>query len=287
MRRIISALSLLLAAGGGMPAFAKVIYVDNRTGEDVYDGTAAEVSGLRTGPVRSLERAHVLVRPGDTIEIANNGDAYPYYDSLRLIGDRCSGVPSHPVVVNGHGAVIDGSEPVDPAAWAALGGGLWRLETLPKGWYGLVRGSDAVPEVPAPRGSAEPLPPPGHWAAWHGAIYYRVEPDEIPSNEPYRVATREAGLFFYAVHDVLVRDLIVRHFRLDGVNAHDQTSHVVLQNVASESNGRSGFFVGGSGSLTVTGGAASNNREASLLLGELGKADVREAALETEPVVAE
>lgn len=286
MHRIVHAASVLLVVAIGSPVAAKVIYVDNRTGNDVNDGTAAEVTGGRTGPVRSLERARVLVGPGDTVEIASNGDAYPYYGSLRLIGGRCSGAPGEPVLVNGNGAVLDGSEPVEPTAWVPLGGGLWRLETLPKGWYGLVRGAEPVPEVPAPAGSAEPSPPPGRWAAWRGAVYYHALPDEIPANEPYRLATREAGLFFYGVRHVVVRDLTVRHFRLDGVSAHDQAYGVVLQNVVSESNGRSGLFIGGGAGLTVVGGAVRNNREASLLLHELGKADVREAMLDTEPVVA-
>jgi hypothetical protein len=287
MRRIVSAASVCLIVALGSPADAKTIYVNNRTGNDINDGTSAEVSAQRTGPVRSLERVHALVGPGDRVEIANNGDAYPYYDSLRLIGARCSGAPDHPVLVNGNGAVIDGSEPVDPAGWVALGGGLWRMEMLRKGWYGLVRGAEAVPEVPAPAESAEPTPPPGHWAAWRGAIYYSARPDEIPANEPYRIATRESGLFFYGVHHVVVRDLTVRHFRLDGVNAHDQAYAVMLRNVVSESNGRSGIFVGGSASVAVAGGTARNNREASLLLRELGKADIREAVLDTAPVVAD
>src|SRR5690348_13327747 len=107
----LSILSVLLAA----PVSARVIYVDNHVGDDVNDGRSATTTGLQTGPVRSLERAHVLIGPGDVVEIANTGE--PYYGTLRLIGSRCSGVPSRPVVVNGNGAVIDGSEAVDPAAW--------------------------------------------------------------------------------------------------------------------------------------------------------------------------
>lgn len=285
MRRSGFAAVLVVTVGLASPAFARVIYVDNRVGNDVSDGTTAAVSGLRSGPVRSLQRAHVLLRPGDVIEIANTGE--PYYDALRLVGDRCSGVPALPVVVNGNGAVIDGSEPVDPAAWVPLGGGLWRLDPKRKGWFGLVRGGEAVPEVAAPDDAAEPNPPAGRWAAWRGSIYYGAEADEIPPNEPYRIATLEAGLFFYGVHHVVVRDLTVRHFRLDGVNAHDQTSDVVLQGVTSESNGRSGVFVGGSSVITIAGGAVRDNREASVLLRELGKIDVREAAIDTEPVVAD
>jgi len=285
MRRPVLIASALLVATVASPLSAKTIYVDNRVGLDVNDGTAPTITGILAGPVRSLERARVLIAPGDVVEIANTG--VPYYDSLRLIGGRRSGVASVPTVINGNGAVIDGSDPVDPVAWEPLGGGLWRLETAEKGWYRLVRGEVALPEVPAPDAAAQPDPPRGRWAAWRGAIYYRAEPDEIPMNEPYRIATREAGVFFYGVHDVVVSDLTVRHFRLDGVNAHDQVRDVVVRDVTAESNGRAGFFVGGSAAVTISGGAARGNREASLLLRELGKADVRDAVLDTEPVVGD
>lgn len=274
---------VLVVLASSMPASAKVIYVDNRIGNELNDGSAPSIVGLRSGPVKSFTRARLLMGPGDVIEIANTGE--PYYDSLRLIGARSSGVPSQPVVVNGNGAIIDGSDPVDPESWKSLGGGLWRLEPRQKGWYRLVRGTEDVPEVGAP-GEALPTPPPGHWAAWRGAIYYQILPDEIPSLEPFRVASREAGLFLYGVSNVVVRDLRLRYFHLDGVNAHDQVYDVVLQNISAEDNGRSGIFVGGSSDLVIRGGSTGGNREASLLLREKAKANLQDVKLDAEPVLA-
>jgi hypothetical protein len=275
-------LSIVLIAP---PASAKVVYVDNRIGDDVNDGTTATLSGIRSGPVRSLRRAALLLGPGDVLEIANTGD--PYYGTLRLIGRRCSGVPSQPLVVNGNGATIDGTDAVPSDAWVSLGGDLWRLEPPRKGWFQLVRGDSVVPEVRANDDAPTPTPPAGRWAAWRGAIYYRGLPDEIPGNGPYRVASREAGVFLYGVRNVVVRDLRLRYHHLDGISAHDQAYDVELLNLMSESNARSGIFVGGSSDITVRGGGARRNREASLLLRERGKADVRDVALDAEPVVAE
>jgi hypothetical protein len=283
MRRNLWVLSILLIFAIGSPAWAKVIYVNNRTGSDVNDGRSAEVGALRAGPVRSLERAAVLLRPGDIVEIANTGD--PYFDSLRLIGGSVSGVESHPTIIHGNGVILDGSEPVDPNEWDALGKGLWRLEPRPKGWFQLVRGDEAVSEAPHVNTAARPNPKLGTWSVWRGAIYYRALPEELPPLEPYRIATREAGIFLYGVHDVVVQNLTVRHFRLDGVNAHDQTRHVLLLNIVSEKNGRSGLFAGGSSSIVIQGGATNGNREASLLLQERAKADVREVKLDAEPVL--
>lgn len=264
-------------------ADAKVIYVNNRTGDDVNDGKSAETFDRRQGPVKSLRRAALLVGPGDVIEIANTGDTY--YGSLRLIGRNGSGVESQPVIVNGNGAVVDGSVPVEADAWEALGGGLWRLEMDKKGWYQLVRGDTAVPEARVEDDSRRPTPPAGHWSAWKGAIYYSAEPDEMPPHESFRIAMYEAGVFLYGVRHVVVRNLTLRHFRLDGVNAHDLVDDAVLENLTCEANGRSGVFIGGSSKVTIQGGTLHNNRDASLLLREKAKVDVREVNLDAEPAL--
>ncbi len=285
MSRSIAFLSTVLMLVSMTPATAKVIYVNNRTGDDIYDGSTPEVGALRSGPVRTFARARVLVGPGDEIEIANTGDTY--FDALHLVGHNASGVAGHPTVVHGNGAVLDGSEPIVPGDWKPLGQGLWRLDPRQKGWFRLIRDAEAVVEAPSDASAGRPSPTPGSWSAWEGSIYYQALPDELPPLEPYRLATREAGIFFYGVHDVIVRDLTVRHFRLDGVNAHDQAYRVLLQNVVSEKNGRSGVFVGGSSRIVLSGGATNDNREASLLIKEQASADVREMKLDVEPVVVD
>ena len=286
MRRTVLIATTLAAGLVAASADAKVIYVNNRTGDDVNNGEAAETSDRQIGPVKSLRRAGLLVGPGDTIEIANTGDTY--FGSLRLIGRNGSGVESQPLTVNGNGAIVDGSVPVEPEDWESLDGELWRLEPEKKGWYQFIRGDTPVPETPVPRkATKQPAPEPGHWAAWKGAIYYRVLPDEVPPNEPFRIAMYETGVFLYGVRHVVVRDLTLRHFRLDGVNAHDLVDDAVLENITCLSNGRSGVFAGGSSRLVLQGGALRDNRDASLLLREKAKADVREVDLDEEPVVAE
>ena len=279
--------SMLQVAAILLPATAeaRVIYVDNRIGDDTNDGSLPQTLQLRIGPVHSLRRAGLLVRPGDVIEIANTG--IPYRGALRLIGGKASGVPSQPVYVNGNDAVFDGSELVEPASWESLGGDLWRLDPLKKGWYQLVRGDVAVPEAPHAEADGRPLPPRGHWSVWQGAIYYHAEPDEMPAFGAYRLATHEAGIFIYGAHHIVVRNLTLRHYRLDGVNVHDLVYAARLENVVAEANGRSGVFVGGSSEVILDGGALRDNRDAPLLIREKAKVDVRDVDLDAEPVVAE
>ena len=279
-------LAFVLLCGWAAVASARTIYIDNRIGNDVNNGLAPTNEGLLVGPVKTFDRAIVLLETGDTLEIANNGEAFPYHGSLRLIGEDGSGVPALPMVINGNGAILDGSSPIPREGWDALGHGLWRFEPWKKGWYRLYRGDEALPEIASERTSRGELPP-GHWTAWRGAIYYQVLPDEIPANEPFRIATREAGIFLYHVHHVIIRDLTVRRFHLDGVNAHDQAGPVVLEGVRSVGNARSGVFIGGTSQVSIRGGVIQNNRVAPVMVRELGRVEINETEIDSETPAAE
>ena len=280
LRRLLLGLAVV-ATFGATGATAGVIYIDSRIGNDRNTGRSATITGLDEGPVRSLEAAARVLRAGDVVEIANHGD--PYFGSLTLAGVR--GLPTVPLVVNGHGAVLDGSEPIVSTAWEPLSADLWRLVPEQKAWYGLVRDEAAVPEVAAvPDASQPPTLPAAHWTVWHGAIYYQAEPDELPPLEPFRLANRNAGLFLYDARLVIVRNLTLRHYRLDGVHVADRCRDVLLEGITSEHNGRSGIFVGGSSRVLIRGGSTTGNRDASLLLRGLGTAEVEGTAFDTAPV---
>lgn len=274
-RSLTTLLVLVLLCGLGTIAPARTIYINNRIGNDLYDGSAPENVGLLTGPVKTFDRAVALLEAGDRLEIANNGEDFPYHDSLRLIGEDDSGIPTMPVIIDGNGAILDGSIAIPRDAWELVEQGLWRIEPRRKGTYRLFRGSETVPEIASSR-AGHPTPGPGHWTAWRGAIYYQAMPTELPGEEPFRIAARQAGLFLYHVHHVIIRDLTVRHYHLDGVNAHDQAGPVILDGVRSIENARSGVFIGGTSHLSIRGGVIRNNRAEPILVRELGRVEVHE-----------
>jgi hypothetical protein len=69
----------------------------------------------------------------------------------------------------------------------------------------------------------------------------------------------------YEVHHVVVRDLIVQGFQIDGVNAHDNVFFGRLQGLVCRGNGRSGISIGGACRVQV----------ADCLVGDNGAAQVR------------
>jgi hypothetical protein len=224
--------------------FAAVIYVDNHAGDDTYLGSTSTPSGISTGPVKSISRALRLAQASDVIEIKNTG--IPYYESLTLFGPRHSGYMSQRFTISGNGAVIDGSSPVPADSWISIGSGMWKFTPWRKGHYGLILDDQPVAEVAVPVGALErPDLPVGHWCAWRGSIYYRADGLADPPSMKFRFAHLGMGLTLYRVENVVVRDLTFRNFRVDGINAPDMCHGVLLENVKSIDNRRSGLFVGG------------------------------------------
>lgn len=261
---------VLLLTFAGM-AEARTIYVDSRVGNNAYDGTSAEPINAWVGPVRTLRRAQELVCPGDSLLLVDNGT--PYYGSLTLFGPKFSGSPTRPFRLIGGGAVISGSKPIHPDSWVELGNNLWRITPRRKGWYQLVDEGAALPRVElSPEPGTLPTVPVDSWGAAGGAIYYRSRVDDDPRWHEFELAEEGTGLTLHDVHDVVISDLTLRHFRIDGINAHDRCENVQLVNVVCQENGRAGLAIGGTCNLTLTDCRLTGNAQYSLLLTELGEA---------------
>jgi hypothetical protein len=262
-------------------ARGEAIYVDSRRGDDRYDGRRADPEG-ESGPVRSLQRAVSLARRGDEIRLANNGD--PYYGGVTLFGHRHSGWAHVPFVISGNGAVLSGAKPLPDGAWHATREGYWRVTPWRKTYYQLIRDGKVVPEAECPL-DAQSLPEiaEGHWCAWRGAVHYRAPLGENPNQQNFALADEEVGLTLLDVHDVVIRELELRHFRLDGINAHDRCRDVLLDRVTSRQNGRSGVVAAGTSSLLLLETRLEENRVHSLLLEELGAAELERCQLDRPP----
>jgi hypothetical protein len=278
---------LVLSVFGGIGgrseiANAATLYVDNLRGDDAFDGTTAVPQGVRLGPVRSIQRAMERARKGDAILIVNNG--IPYYESLSLIGSRHSGNPSAPFVIDGNGCIISGARAVPAGAWQSLPEFLWKLSPWKKGHAQLLLGQAVVPEHPCPR-NAKSLPkiPAGSWSVWKGAIYYQSVPREDPRDKPFAFAYEDVGISLYRVRHVRIRNLTLRHFRLDGVNGPDLNRDVTLNGVSTLANGRAGVAIGGTSELLIRDCDVAGNRRYSVLIRGLAGVEVEDSRLSKPP----
>ena len=109
--------------------------------------------------------------------------------------------------------------------------------------------------------SVKPL----EWSFIQGQVFFRVEKDRLPREYELAYTALPVGLTLYEVRHVVVSNLIVQGFQLDGVNAHDNVFDTSLIGLTCRGNGRSGISIGG----------ASRVRLESCLVGDNGAAQVR------------
>jgi len=258
------------------------IYVNNQLGSDLLDGEAAELLENETGPLKSITGALRIARRGDTVHIANTGK--PYHESVTLVGNRHSGWPESPFVIEGNGATLSGLQNVPDMAWKPVRGPIWKVMPWRKGYYQLLIDGKALPRANAIDNTFSNLAE-GEWTVRHGDIIVHTGLAGEPFNQGYQVSAKTVGITLYRVHDVLVHDLTVKNFLLDGINAHDLCRNVVLSNITATENTRSGITVAGSSDISLRGSKLNNNGEAQLLILEKGIANVHESEFSEPPVV--
>lgn len=260
MRRLIGILAVALLAA---PAWGRDIFVNNVGGDDALSGRAPISTGRETGPVRTIAKATRLVTPGDRIVLAETGE--PYREQVTLQGGQCSGLgPGSPLVLEGNGAVIDGSIDVPDEAWQNVGRGLFRFGPIIKSHQTLFFEEGAPVRVPLARGEPRPKLEPLQWLLADGWVYLRTRPGQVPQQYHAVCSGLLTGITIYDVRDVVVRNVVVRGFALDGVNAHDNAFNVRLEGVVSNDNGRSGFSIGGASRVRIIGCEAAGNHVAQL-----------------------
>ena len=96
------------------------LYVNPETGSDTANGRSAEIKA-GNGPFKTIARAIATAKPGDTIHLAPMT-----YTNECVVFRNKSGEPGKPITLDGHGAVIDGSDPLIERDWHEVGPGLYR-----------------------------------------------------------------------------------------------------------------------------------------------------------------
>lgn len=241
-------------------ARARNLYVNNLAGDDLHDGRAPAADTQDHGPFRTIGRAMKMARKGDHIIIANTGT--PYRESITVQGGRNSGLATRPFVIQGNGAVLDGTREISRDVWKPVQKDLYRFTPEYKSML-IFNGGRPAPRVAGGSGSLPSLEP-LEWCLYKGDIYFRGEENKLPEDYPLAWTDEQVGITVYEVRHVIIADLVIQGFRLDGVNAHDGTNHVELVGLTCRGNGRSGISVGGASRLTIRACLVGNNGRAQL-----------------------
>ncbi|MEX0824967.1 MAG: right-handed parallel beta-helix repeat-containing protein [Pirellulaceae bacterium] len=233
-----------LTAQGRRPCDAADLVVDNVSGSDSQNDRGLVPGPPTFGPYRTIGRALAAAQPGDRIVLTPTDE--PYRECVSLTGTRHSGGPVAPFQIIGNGAVLDGSEFARPTAWELVGEGIYQYQQTPPGFGLMLLEGDRLQRVSKQdTEQASFRLKPMQWTRLGGRFLFRPEPNRSATEYDIEMTMQTTGISLYDVQNVEIRDLTVRGYRIDGINAHDRATGVRLINVTCLENGRSGVSVGG------------------------------------------
>jgi len=240
-------------------------YVNNETGDDGRDGRSPDLTGLASGPYRTITKALQVANRGDRIILAKTDT--PYHESITLQASRHSGMLTRPFVLEGNGAILDGSRPIPETAWEGVPErpDLFRYAPRTKSHAMLyLFGRPAKRVVVSDKATEPPELQPLQWCLFRGHVYFRVEPNNIPAAYVLSAASLPVGITLYEARHIQIRDIVVQGFLRDGINAHDSVFDANLLKLNCRGNGRSGISVGGASSVRIESCLVGNNGQAQL-----------------------
>jgi hypothetical protein len=237
---------------------ARDLYVDNVAGDDRNDGSVRTSSASGQGPCRTIARALREANTSDRIVLANSGE--PYRESITLQAKRHSGTPERPFQLVGQGAILEGARDVPPRIWEHVHGDLFRFAPMRKAYQLLFLDGKPVRSVPSdPRSPQLPDLQPLESCYFERALYFRTEQGRMPQTYALTHSSLPTGITLYEVRNVVLSDLIVQGFQVDGINAQDSVYNTVLRDVRCRGNARSGISIGGASQVTIEGCLVGGN----------------------------
>ena len=223
-------------------------------GKDFYVGVDPEVPTI----------AHAIKQagPGDTIHLEAGKI---YRDYAGFYGKK--GEKDRPIVFDGHGATLEGSDPLDPAQWREVSPGLFAAdELLPNlsdavvgRWFFLFDGrmermGRTSKGRSAPWKDPEKLRP-GEWTfvkdslrdnseskQIHGTFFLKLAPGAALEDAKIAVPVRSAGVQFSGDNaHLVIRNLTATHPYNDGFNIHGDCRDVLFKNIRAIECGDDGI----------------------------------------------
>jgi len=263
------------------PASARDIWVDNLSGADKNIGQEPSNLANTSGPVRTIAKAVRLAEPGDRIVLVKTGK--PFCECVTLSGSRRSGNAMFPLIFDGSGGTLDGSQAIPPEHWQQYRGEIFRFRPLDMDYPMLFLDGQSLRPKPVKTGvAAPPELKPLEWCAIGGAVYFAVEKGKLPADYKLSRAALPAGISLYHVDHVQIQNVIIRGYRLDGVATLEDARNVVLKNVACINNGRNGVNVAGVSLVELDRCALGGNATAQLLTSPYNEVYIYESTLSSD-----
>ena len=210
------------------------------------------------GPTKSIRKALSIASYGDRIVIANTGE--PYRECVSLQTSRNSGSISYPFVIEGNGAILDGSGPIPVESWEGAGADVLSFQPRPlKSFQQIFLDGKPAERVDIDdRGSLKDLQA-KQWCRIGQRLYFRSEKGMSPAEYDLQQSIHCVGITLYGVQNVEIRNLIVQGFQIDGISVADNAFDCKLIGVTARGNGRSGISVGGASRVVIDSSVIGDN----------------------------
>jgi hypothetical protein len=238
---------------------------------------AADIHVGKDAP--TIHHAIKLAQPGDTIHLEPKvyRDYAGFYDK--------KGEPGRPITLNGHGATLDGSDPVNPAQWKEPSPGLFAADNLlPRlddaiigRWFFLFDGKMQLMERTS-KGKSAPLKnpeglQPGEWTfvkdpsrekppskQIYGTFYIKLATGKTLVETKLAAPVRSAGVQFSGDNaHLVIRNITATHVYNDGFNIHGDCRDVVFENIRAIECGDDGISAHESAQYRVDGFVSIGN----------------------------
>ena len=102
------------------------------------------------------------------------------------------------------------------------------------------------------------------WTRTDGGIHFAPGEGKTPYAYELSYAKHPVGITLYDVESVVISDLNIRGYQLDGINAHDNAFDCVVTDVNCTANGRSGISIGGSSRVKIVDSKLFDNGDIQL-----------------------
>ena len=259
------------AANASAAITGRQIYVDPNIGDDRSNGLASQPHG-GDAPVKTIARGIKLAQPGDTVHLA------PVTFRESAVFYNRHGEPDKPITLDGHGAVLEGSDPLQPDDWKQVSPGTYRNDRLLRSdlltrdtavigrWF-FIFGGQMNHMGRTSKGPSQPLKKPedllpGEWTIVQNehAFYLRI--DAAKSLADYHIAApvRSSGVVVTGdCSHLVIRNVTSTHVHNDGFNIHGKCRDVRYENIAAIECGDDGFSAHDDCQQTIDGFASIGN----------------------------
>ncbi len=243
---------------------ARDLHVDPQAGDDRHGGVDQ--------PVKTIARSIRLAQPGDTIHLKPvvYRDWAAFYDK--------AGEPDRPITLDGHGATLDGCDPLDPGIWKEESPGLFRhddllplTDAIVDRWFLLSEGKLNRMHR-CLKGPSKPLKSvgdlqPGEWTFVkdvertktdrpgyiHGSFFLRLSPGQSLAEAKIQAPMRPAGVLMHGkCRHLVIRNLTSTHPYNDGFNLSDARD-ILFENIRAIDCGDDGISAHGDCQYRVDG----------------------------------